>query len=290
MIGTIEAVMPVRLSGSKERLTGQRLLLFLDSFTHAWDELTPLKLTIVGVADELAMLRQLTRGRSAAEITVIDERELIDHPAIMRTVPWNRQMFIKLLFARLCGSDAYLYLDADIICVGRLRRQNFVRDGKAISDWELKEYHPKWWAEARRLLGRPSTDRRRGLTVTPNVLTRQLALEVPDVVARAQGRDPIEALAASFELDGQGWSENTIYTELGEMNGALDRLHHGLETQGAFHSPASVWWPADLKRWRPILRLCRSPARFLVVQSTTYVSPAWLRFRLAPLLYGPLWR
>lgn len=290
MINTIEAVMPVRLSGRKERLTARRLSLFLDSFSHAWDEPTPLKLTLVGVPDELATLRQLTRGRSAADITVIDERELIDHPAIMSTHPWHRQMFIKLLFARLCDSDAYLYLDADIICVGRLQRRTFVRDGKAVSDWEPKDAHPRWWARARRMLRKESTDRDWGLAVTPNVLTRQLALAVPDIVARLHGRDPIEMLASSFAVNLQGWVENTIYTELGEMNGELDRLHHGMETMGSFHSPVDVWSPDQLKKWRPIRGLRASNARFVVVQSTTHVSPTWLRLRLAPLLYGPLWR
>jgi hypothetical protein len=66
---------------------------------------------------------------------------------------------------------------------------------------------------ARRMLGKASTDHRDGLTVTPNVLT-QLALAVPDAVARVYGLDPIVTLASSFTRDVQGWAENTIYTEL----------------------------------------------------------------------------
>ena len=282
--------MPVRLSGQKERLTAKRLALFLDSFSHYWDDRSPLKLTIIGVPAELAELRRRTRGYRAAEIAVIDERELIDHPAIMRATPWNRQMFIKLLFARVCSSDAYLYLDADIICAGRLLRRTFVRDGKVISDWEPKTIHAKWWAEARRLLGKSSTDCENGLTVTPNVLTRELASAVPEAVARALGRDPIEALCDSFKPDGTTWTENSIYTELGELTGMLGLLHHGHETSGSFHSPADVWQKDNLDDWQPIRRLRRSRSPFLVVQSTTQVSPAWLRFKLAPLLYGPIWR
>jgi hypothetical protein len=71
---------------------------------------------------------------------------------------------------------------------------------------------------------------------------------------------------------------------LGEINGELDRLHHGLETTGVLHSPANVWSPDGFKKWRPIRRLSASKGRFVVVQSTTGASPAWLRLKLAPVL------
>jgi hypothetical protein len=291
LIETVEAVMPVRLSGARERLTGRRLRLFLGSFAHFWADAKPLRLTIVGLKDELAELQKLTRGRPSLDIRILDERALIDRPEIMRTTPWIRQLFIKLLFAGLCDADAYLYLDADIICVGRLHRRDFVRDGKAVSDWEPKSIHPQWWRESRRLLGRTDPAHEVGLTVTPNVLTREIARAVPDAVANALGRDPIEALAQSFKEDGTGWTETTIYTEFGEMTGDLGRLHAGVETTGCFHSPTDVWNPERFAGWQPVRELLanRKP-RFLTVQSTTLVSPSRLRWKLAPILYAPIWR
>jgi hypothetical protein len=282
-------MIPVRLSGDKEALSGARFALLLESLSRHWTDAAPLKMTVVGRADELGALRRWAGWRSSLELYFLDEREFLRHPGFDALAGWYKQIFLKLLFAEVCTSDAYLYLDADIICVRPIGRENLVCDGKALSDWEPKATHPGWWAASRRMLGGAEAGSEWGLAVTPNVFTRQVACAIPAAVAAATSRDPIEALIAATGFDGvDGWVEQGLYTELGEITGDLARLHTPKSRAVQFHSPADVWDAGQLPSWRPLQALAERPdVRLMVVQSTLKLSPTWLRLRLAPRLYWP---
>ncbi len=282
-------MVPVRLSGEKERLTGARFGMLLETLSRHWADPAPLALTVVGLGGELAELRRLAGARANLTVSFLDERDLLSRPAILALPGWHKQMFIKLLFARVCAADAYLYLDADILCVRPLGRADMVRDGLALSDWEPKHVHPGWWTASRRLLGRAEATSDWGLSVTPNLLVREIALAVPDAVAAATGEDPIEALVAASGRGGdQCWVENCIYTEFGEMTGLLKLLHAPLGA-ARYHSPADLWGAKRLRTWAPEVALAGAPeARFMVVQSTIALEPDWIRQRLKLDQGGPL--
>ena len=284
-IDSIEAVLPVRLSGEKERLTGERFVMLLDSLSVHWIDPTPFRITVVGMGPELPALRQLAGRRPNLDLHFLDERELIGDWRIQNLIGWYKQMYIKLLFARVCAADAYIYLDADVLCIRPLSASHMVRDGRAIADWESKDVHPGWWAASRAVLGHPNPKSNRGLSVTPNVLTRDLARAVPAAVALANGGDAIGALVARSLVWDQCWVENAVYTELGQITGELEQVLAPDDGRRRYHSEADLWSPAQLEGWSPLERLaCEPLVRFLVVQSTAGLEPAHLRQLLAPLL------
>jgi hypothetical protein len=286
-LATLEAVVPVRLSGAHERLTGARFQLLLESLELHWVDPAPLRLTVVGMAEELGQLRELAAVRAGLELRFLDERRLIGDPRIMALPGWFKQTFIKLLFAGICEADAYLYLDADVVCVRDLSLADLIQDGLAVSGWEPKGAHPGWWAASRRVLGRQASDRTWGLTVTPNVLARAIAAAIPAFLA-AGGHDPLTTLLAHTGDAEACWVENAIYTEMGEMTGDLDRLHATLSYHTPYRSDADIWALAELDTWRPVEALAAAPhARFVVVQSTMGLDPAYVRQRLAPFLTKP---
>jgi hypothetical protein len=285
-IRTVEAMVPVRLSGKKERFTGARFVMLLESLSRNWVDPAPLLLSVIGRGDELAELRRLAGPRPNLELRFIDELELIDHSAIGNLDGWFKQIFIKVLFAGLCTADAYLYLDADIVCVRPLGHSHLVCNGVAISDWEPKNTHAGWWAASRELLGARDVGRKWGLAVTPNVLARDLAQAILPAVAMATGKDPIKAMANATGFSGDDcWVEQALYTVLGEMNGDLERLHAPFDGRQRYHSEADLWGREQLPAWQPMEALAVAPdSRFVVVQSSLHLDPLLIRERLAPLL------
>ena len=284
-INSIEAVLPVRLSGEKEHLTGERFVMLLESLSANWIDPRPLKLTVVGLGDELPQLRRLAGSRSSLQLILLDEREIIGDPRIQALWGWHKQMFIKLLFARICDADAYLYLDADTLCVRPLSASHMISGGRALSDWYPKANDAGWWAASRALLDRASSPHARGISVTPNVLTREIARAVPVAVAVVCGGNPFDAMVARSTDYLNCWVENAIYTELGEMTGDLARLHAPEDGLYRYHSDADLWVAEQIEHWRPIEALEASPAtRFMVVQSLLSLRPEFLRERLGPIL------
>jgi hypothetical protein len=287
-IETLEAMIPVRLSGAKERLSGARFALLLESLSRHWRDVEPLTLTVVGLGDELPKLRRLAGRRANLSLQFLDERELLPHSGLQAVPGWHKQIFLKLLFASICRSDAYLYLDADVICVRPLGRADMLHEGRIISGWEPKHAHAGWWEGSRRMLGRTETQQTSGLSVTPNVFARELVRAIPAAVAAATGRNPVEALIEAIDYSTVNcWVEQGLYTELGEMTGALERLHAPMDGKSPYHSKADVWDAKQLAAWTPLKTIAASQhTKFVVVQSTLGVSPTWLRLRLAPLLWS----
>lgn len=284
-VTTIEAMVPVRLSGDGVRLTGVRFELLLQSLSLHWADAEPLRLTIVGLREELPVLREIARARPGLALRFLDERELIDDLRFLVLPGWFKQSLVKLFFARVCEADAYLYLDSDLICVRPLTRAHLLSDGRAVTGWEPKNTHPGWWDGARRVLKRASSDRRWGLAVTPNIFIAEVALAALGAVERANRTPPLDALLAATGDASTCWVENTLYSELAEVSGDLDRWHTPLSHPTPFRSAADLWSPDGLADWRPVEALTAAPGtRFVVVQSTIGLDPAYIRQRLSPVM------
>jgi Family of unknown function (DUF6492) len=281
-IETVEAMVPIRMGPHDRRQIGARFALLLDSLSSHWTDAEPLRLTVVGMAEELEALSALAAPRPNLDVRVIGERMLVDDPGVLRLGGWFKQTFIKLAFAGICEADAYLYLDDDVVCVRSLGRADLVRDGVALSCWEPKASHPGWWRGARDLLGRSEPGASQGLSVTPNVLTCAIARAIPDAIVAAPGQTVIEAMLAATGGDSSAcWVEQTLYTELGEMTGQLQRLHRPPAGR-RFHSNADVWSEGDLAAWDPGAALAREAfTPFVVVNAKLGADPAMIREKLA---------
>ena len=283
MITTIEAMVPVRLAEESKRATGARFDLLLETLSQHWADPAPLRLTVVGLREELPMLRRMAGARPGLELRFLDEREMIDDPRFLALAGWFKQMFLKLSFCRFCEADAYLYLDADVVCVRPLSRAHLISKGRAVIGWEPKDTHPGWWEGAGRVLRRQPSDGDWGLAVTPNVLIADIAASALTAVGAAYGAEPLDVLLAGTGDAEHCWTENTVYGEAAEASGELEQRHTPLGYPSPYHSTADLWSVEQLDAWRPLDVLAARPAtRFVVVQSNVGLDPAYIRKRLAP--------
>ncbi len=284
-ITTLEAVVPVRLSGDKEQHAAARFGMLLDSLSRRWSDPAPLRLSVIGMPGELPALRAVAGTRPNLDLAFVDERDVLGDLRALALGGWFKQSLIKLLFAQVCQADAYLYLDNDVICVRPLSRSDLLKDGRVVTGWEPKNVHPGWWDGARKMLGRAASDRKSGLGVTPNILIRAVAAAVPEAVGRASGLDPMDALLAGTGDASTCWVENTLYTELAEMTGDLDRWHTPPDNCSPYRSAGDLWTPGQLPDWDPVAALAAAPqVRFVVAQSNLGLDPGYVRERLASVI------
>ncbi len=195
---------------------------------------------------------------------------------------WCVQQVIKLGIAPYIGSEFYLVLDSDVICVKRVRASDLIRDGRARTKRYPDDVHREWYEAAERLLGL----RRSGLThsVTPCLLSKAAVLGLHEwlCVRAARGSGRLASLARryfvagllfgwrSYLLRNLGWSEYALYHTYLEGLGLWEKYHYEVGDVGIAWN--SVWVKDDFELWKPENSFLGGDFFFSVVQSNTGVA------------------
>jgi hypothetical protein len=218
---------------------------------------------------------------------------------------WYRQQIVKLEASRWVGSDFYLTLDADVLATRRVDLNALTASGKSPCHVDHADLHPKWYAAAQDLVGKPLPRQGISHNVTPAILQRDAVrgllqhlerrwLErdfcsglrgLKQRLARAYARmDPAAegGGARSLLCASRPWSEYSLYYSFLEANGDFERTHFEA-TPALYEIERSVWFERDFERWQPEgLFGGEGPPYFVVVQSNARIPIAQLQARIAP--------
>lgn len=289
----LSAVLPLKITGDREQRTLAHVRNLLRTLDHFWTGRTPLDLTVVAPAGEVALIRGELQSTPRLRLTVISEERLLPSHAAYPALPgWFRQMLVKLGFAQYARHPFYLSFDADVICARPFDETTFFRHGRIVTEWEDSAIHPDWWRHSAALLGLPEQPPAPVVAVTPNLFSRSIMLQVLKLLGREPGIAWDQRLAAASDLVTFQWSEQSIYTLAGRHAGLFDLYHwpERAEDWPRFHAPIHLWTREqyDFDLFNPVWWIDNHPnGHFVVVQSTIGYDPAAIMARFEPLLQRP---
>ena len=260
----ISAVLPLRLGGAKESSDLDRVeRLLLPSFALHWRGPAAVEFLVVVPPEDLHRIRTRLVGASPFQLRVISEDVLC--PDLGGERGWHKQQILKLAAARAVSSLWYLTLDADVLLGRPSSVADLIPDGRCRFKQERAQDHWDWWQASRGIL-RSTVDLDPGdvvMGVTPELLRRDVALELLDEIGRRNGTGAADRFL--FDSRSNGWTEYTLYW--------LYILERGLERQLYDWSPSNLYeglWFADQAADAEYVRRLFGPASdavFLVLQS-----------------------
>lgn len=235
------------------------------------------RLWVVVPDDDLEWMRRRIGARRdskvIAESALIPELETVTR----RPSGWSLQQLVKLAIADRVGTEFYLTLDADVICVQTVTGEELVMDGRAISNRRTGvPFREEWYDWAERVLGLPRSQYVHG--VTPAVLSRRAVASLQRFLSMkdAPAAGPAALLARwrrkgwrRYLLDQLPWTEYTLYFSYLEAVDLYDDYHFPGEAGADTIYGNSIWLPGQtLDEWdagavfdQPV------PYQFVVIQS-----------------------
>jgi Family of unknown function (DUF6492) len=274
------ALLPLKVSGRHYGDNLERLDLLFSSLTHHAAPGTLDELVVVARADEADLI-----GRYLAHWPELPLRIVVedDHfPAFRRFTrpwqvrPWQRQQIIKLNAPALMSAPFVLVLDPDVLAVKPIAREDLLPGGRAILEPEGRGVHRQWWRDSADLLGVDPGLHRRGMNVTPALLSSAVLAEVQQRLEAVSGRHWMDTLLTSY----CDWTEYTLYLLAAEGAGLVERYHVWADDPAApvhlqIDPDVSIWDAATASRAN-VARLFSpdDPGLFAVVQSNTGLPPS----------------
>jgi hypothetical protein len=244
--------------------------------------------------DEVTTVAAELPSTERVAITVIRESRILRNAARYPGLHgWFRQMAIKIGYARIAPTPWYMTFDGDVICCRPFDGDTFWRDGKMITEWEPVRWHPEWWYNTADVLGMPPPPPIDVLGVTPNLFSREIALDCVRQLAQASDRPWDVHFAAGCALQTRQVSDLALYTLAGMRTGRLMDLHWGRDVPPdwpTLHAHIHLWtreqW--DFDRFGPVRWLDENPnGHFVVVQSTIGYDPAAIMAKFEALFQRP---
>ncbi len=268
----LTCVLPCKLVWGRNQGNDIRLGLLLKSFATFWVGPFP-DFWIVAPDEDL--------DRLASVVAPYDGVRLIGEdayfPGLTRSPAsgWFKQQIVKLGFHQFSPAELFLCLDCDMFLCRATSVDDLIVNGKALTSWEAKKARVDWYGSAARLLDCPIRWDTPGLSVTPELLSREICAALERRLAETLRPGPGETAfhALLREID---WTEFTLYSTFAEHTGMLAGKHlTPLEMFGM--NPLrgnSVWFKEHVEAWNPV-EIARDPkeGRFTVCQSNT-LTPA----------------
>src|SRR5215813_12917373 len=177
-----QALLPLALRNLKRRGDLERAGLLIESLAKHWRDSKPLEVLIVSPERDAELLRSSLPQFRNIEVSVRSEGDFF--PSFSRfymMTGWYRQQMVKLHVPAKLGFEGFLTLDSDVCCVGDFDATTFIENGRALSRWEPKRHH-EWWQHAAEFVGVPYDPAAHGLSVTPNVVHRDLTRQALEFV------------------------------------------------------------------------------------------------------------
>ena len=230
--------------------------------------------------------KELRRLIAIPKFTLVTESELVPELATYRKLPfygrritgWYIQQLLKLAIAGHIRTDFYLVIDADVLCLRRVTRNDLIRNGRAIVKYTEENIHREWYENnsIEKLLGCPRPTRRvHG--VTPALFSKEAVLALQAFLAlRAQAllpkplslslASPLRHVARllspghgsdllsswrSLLLRKIPWTEYALYHWFLESRGQhFANSYHRYAGDQVLYGPGSVFTPEALPSWR----------------------------------------
>jgi Family of unknown function (DUF6492) len=274
---SISALLPLKISGRHYGENLARLDVLLSSLLHFAPGLLD-ELLVVARADEADRVgHYLAQWRELPLRLMIEDEHF---PAFHRFSrpwqirPWQRQQVIKLNAPAMTNARFVLTLDPDVLALKPITRDHLVPGGRALLEPEARSVHGRWWRDSADLLDVEPRLERRGMTVTPAVLSTAVLSEVQRRLEEIGGRPWMDILLTSY----CEWTEYSLYLLAAERASLVARHHLWAGDPAApahlhAHPSLSIWGgagspPANVDR----LFGANDSGLFGVIQSTSGVA------------------
>lgn len=273
---SLAALLPLKVTGGHYGDNLARLDLLLSSLLARGDADLVDDFVVVTPHDEVPVVEAFAAGWPELGLRVVDEEGPFEafgrYRRPWQVRPWQRQQVIKLNAPALTAADYVLTLDPDVLAVGPVSRPSLFPDGRALLQSEPRDVHPRWWRDSAGLLGVRPDLTRRGMGVTPAVLSREVLLAAQERLAARHRRPWMDVLLTSY----CDWTEYTLYLLAAEQADLLEWHHRwcgdadDTVTPLQVSSGTSIWdraaaTPENVER----LLSGHDPGLFAVVQSNT---------------------
>jgi hypothetical protein len=287
----MDAVLPLRLSGSYRGQDLDRARILLHSLEHAWADPTPLRIIVIAPEQDVEAIRAALVPRRLRLVVVRETLLLPALPSLPEVEGWYRQMALKLAAHVLVRGPFYLTLDADLVAVQPISPSLLLPEGRALTQWERRDIHAAWWEGSAAALGmaewRGPAKNTPGLSVTPALLSTRIAAALQAALHAPGGAEAWMTLLRRPGL----WSEYSLYTLLAEREGLLEAHHHDSAWMRAhphaLRSRENIWFPEQVEAWNPAPAFApRAAGLFMICQSRTRIPPRHIWEKLAPHIPG----
>jgi len=204
-----------------------------------------------------------------------------------------KQMVIKLWAAVSCPDPYIMTLDADIVCIKPTEYSNLFFDGKAIMQLGPNDQVPiffDWYVESRRILNVAIKKGELAASVTPAILSRDIAQSLATEIERATKINMIDYLMSHkgrivwSKLVRSTWTEYALYYAHAKPSDLLE-TYHLLTKEPKLLSANSLWYSRDLAHWN--FGTCFAPtesAHFCAIQSNARIDLGRIESMVAPFL------
>eukprot|EP00963_Diacronema_lutheri_P009620 scaffold868_cov351-Pavlova_lutheri.AAC.11 len=180
---------------------------------------------------------------------------------------WVRQQAVKLAASQMVETDFYIVLDSDNIAVRPMAYSDFVRDGRAVvnfdADMRRNGQFKEWWRWARDVLGVSLWNATYG--VTPGVMNTNVVQQMLEYIEYRFGQRWTQVL-----LGGKlPWTEWGLYYTFAEASGMFESVHYACE--GILYSYV-VWARINYQDFDIASLFSQSYSLFTIVQSIGDIS------------------
>jgi hypothetical protein len=274
---SLSGLLPVKVTGRHYGENLARLDLLLSSLLHYAPTLLD-ELLVVVCANETDQIGPYLDQWPELPIRMIVEDE--HFPAFQRfsrpwqVRPWQRQQVIKLNAPAMTDAAFVLTLDPDVIAVKPITRDLVIPQGRALLEPEPRSVHERWWHDSADLLDVEPALERRGINVTPAVLSTAILGELQRRLESVGRRPWMDVLLTSY----CDWTEYTLYLLAAERADLVARHHLWADDPDApahLHTdPALSIWGGQVASREDVGRLfaAEDPGLFAVVQSSSGLS------------------
>jgi Family of unknown function (DUF6492) len=274
---SVTALLPLKVTGRHYGENLARLDLLLSSLLHLAPGLLDELLVVVRDDEAEHIGQHLARWTELPLRMILEDEHFPSFRRFSRpwqVRPWQRQQVIKLNAPALTKARFVLTLDPDVLVRRPVNRELLVPSGRALLEPEARSVHPRWWRDSADLLDVEPGLGRRGMNVTPAVLSTAVLSEVQGRLEAVGGRPWMDILLTSY----CDWTEYSLYLLAAERASLVARHHLWADDPAApahLHADPSlsVWGGstavrADVDR----LYAADDPGLFAVVQSSSGLS------------------
>jgi uncharacterized protein DUF6492 len=271
---SLSGLLPVKVTGRHYGENLARLDLLFSSLLHYAPALLD-ELLVVVRADETDQIGPYLDQWPELPIRIIVEDEYF--PAFRRfsrpwqVRPWQRQQVIKLNAPAMTDAEFVLTLDPDVLALKPITRDLLVPGGLALLEPEPRSVHERWWRDSADLLDVEPELRRRGVSVTPAVLSTAILRTLQRRLEAVGERPWMDILLTSY----CDWTEYTLYLLAAEQASLVERHHlwaDDPEAPAHLHAhPTLSIWGGDAGSGADVDRLfhANDPGLFAIVQSSS---------------------
>ena len=225
-MATLSALLPLKVRGRHYGDNLARLDLLFSSLVHYAEPGLLDELIVVIRSDERELVERFL-GNWSSRLPVRTVVEDDHFPAFRRYTkpwqvrPWQRQQIIKLNAPAFTDAPFVLVLDPDVMAVKPLTRELLLPGGRAVVEAESRSVHRQWWIDSAGVLDVDPGLERRGMGVTPAILSSEIIASVQQRVAAVSAKPWMDTLLTSY----CDWTEYTLYLLEAERSGLLERRH-----------------------------------------------------------------